>query len=119
MDTILTTPGLTFRANAHMRAEISQGKRIPNEGLAAGVEDVAKRARDEKILKTKEKFSDIVDVNNLEGEITGYSDDVNVAGRLSKPEHVLHFEKLGAPKFVIDTSIININVVYYNFYKTI
>ena len=70
--------------------------------------DVSARARTSEEDRVKEKFHDVYQVSENCDEfgvfdIDNVKDDFSVAGRLSDPEHVKFFEKIGASSFVLNT----------------
>lgn len=71
--------------------------------------DVSIEEREQRITKTKNKFADIFSVSNPDCHIfkkdilESFSDNVNVAGTLSRPSCVEFFRSIGAPNFVLDT----------------
>ena len=83
-------------------------ERTPNVTPNLG-ESVANLERRQKADSIKRKFDDIFQVNNasdcesINVDISDYSDDVNVAGSLSKPSSVKFFKSIGASEFIIRT----------------
>ena len=78
---------------------------VPNESGPSGTTtDLAELARIDKSRETREKFHDMVAVNNLDSKLeTAYNDKVNGAGRFSYPNHVAFLREIGAPKFIVET----------------
>ena len=72
-------------------------------------ENVADLERKQKSESVKQKFDDIFQVNSISDcesisvDVSDYSDNVNVAGSLSKPSSVEFFRTLGASDFIIKT----------------
>ena len=70
--------------------------------------DVSWAARNAEKERVRNKFSDVIQVSDScheygEFDIENARDDFSVAGRLSRPEHVKFFGKMGAHKFILDT----------------
>ena len=83
-------------------------ERTTNETHNLG-ENVADLERKQKSVSIKRNFDDIFQVNSISDcksikvDVSDYSDDVNVAGSLSKSSSVEFFRTLGASDFIIQT----------------
>ena len=80
----------------------------PQRRLTLNETDVSMRSRTSEEDRVKAMFCDIYEVSeNCEEfgvfDIDNVRDDFSVAGRLSEPDHVAFFEKIGAPSFVLNT----------------